>query len=693
MKGVWENKRVFLLVCYALLFLSLVGCNSTKQEEQKKESETIEVAETDFMTLKVKWNPDVIEGSPLYIQGYQEWDHTFDDIKEASYFKFYAADFKEFITVIERIVQNGEAISENSSLEFFIERLNPVTGEISHESISKEDANFYMTSLEESGVLPSSEVDQIQSTQDSIRGILRLENGKILYTKYNSENNRVKLAYYDQNQKECKDIADLGDYKSNQVCCLVALSGTDLYYATTQDVICWNLITGDRESVFRLDDGALSSDGLSGVVGTDGCLYLRYLFDGEDGIYKLGKENVKKDNAVVMKDISTYSGSWQRLVETAAADYYRKYPQYSLSLEKLDMDKEAYNTRVMADVMSGNGPDILVVDRDTLCNLQEMGWTADLRDYLSEETIQELLPGVIDAGTTNGQLVGIAPEIDISCMFTKKSIWDQESWTINDFVELMKKNPDSQVSVIDVQGKSERSRILFNLVSYDIDNSEFIDWTNGKCHFDNDDFVELLECINTKSEVELSDKEVKDSFEDGQAIAMDAFFIPSFGAFVKNLDLLGEDYHLIGFPSNDKSANYLTCKGYVVVNKETKYKEEVVAYLELLLGTSEQEKCSFLSVRKNPLDPDRLYHYDDKSWSYQKKGSNKAEGFTSKSDVSLYMMEFNKLVEKCRLPGNTHYEVANIIEEEAAIFFEGGRSAKETAQIIQNRVQLYLDEN
>ena len=43
--------------------------------------------------------------------------------------------------------------------------------------------------------------------------------------------------------------------------------------------------------------------------------------------------------------------------------------------------------------------------------------------------------------------------------------------------------------------------------------------------------------------------------------------------------------------------------------------------------------------------------------------------------------------------GRENYSVTDIITEEAAAYFAGQKSAKEVAEIIQNRVQNYLDEN
>ena len=53
-----------------------------------------------------------------------------------------------------------------------------------------------------------------------------------------------------------------------------------------------------------------------------------------------------------------------------------------------------------------------------------------------------------------------------------------------------------------------------------------------------------------------------------------------------------------------------------------------------------------------------------------------------------YMLEHSRLSEN-RYGG----EIDKIVSEELQAFFAEAKSAKETAEVIDNRVQLYLDEN
>lgn len=701
-KNLFKKESAILFGCCMILALSLCACDGDKQNESQSESGKVaqnmqaqtDSANFDFMTEQVKWNQELSGEELLYIQNYREWDHSKEQVADLDVYFGYNADQKNFITVIEncKISDKGDIEIE----DYFLERMDPLTGDVSRENVSKESFyKYFEADLENNGLLPAEEVERIKRSGETLNGMLLLEKDNILYVTQNDEGN-IKLFYYDKATEKVKEVANLGALKTNQICELVALDGTKLYYATSMDLIRWDLLSGERKIVFHLSDGGLSKNNLKGVAGLDGTVYLRYKFDGEDGIFELGKEEIKRDSEVRFVDIYHTPESKAPLVEIVTADYYRKNPQFTLTMERTKEDLEAYKTRVMADIMNGESPDMLLVDYETMRNLSEKGWTADLRDFCSEETLQEILPGVLEAGTIDGRLVGIAPAIYLSCMFTKKSMWDQDTWTSADFVQLMKEHPDSCVihMTSDRDGRTERSQIFFNLIGYDIDHCEFIDWENGKCHFDSDSFVELLKCVASRTEKEVVSKEIKDLLDSGECIALDQDFILNFDKYVMYMDLLGEDYNVIGYPSKESSSNYLSCwSGYLVVNKNTTNKEAVSAYIELLLSEKEQTKQNGWGIRKNPLNSNRLIKADwePNTWEY-KKNDGSLLAIKSSNDVTKYLQDFNEMVEKSRLPGNTHSAVADIMDQEVAIFFEGIRSAEETAKVIQNRVQLYLDE-
>ena len=56
----------------------------------------------------------------------------------------------------------------------------------------------------------------------------------------------------------------------------------------------------------------------------------------------------------------------------------------------------------MAELMSGQGPDILYVSAENMELLGQKGLLADLRGYISEESLNKVIPGVLKLGMDNG---------------------------------------------------------------------------------------------------------------------------------------------------------------------------------------------------------------------------------------------------------------------------------------------------
>lgn len=63
-----------------------------------------------------------------------------------------------------------------------------------------------------------------------------------------------------------------------------------------------------------------------------------------------------------------------------------------------------------------------------------------------------------------------------------------------------------------------------------------------------------------------------------------------------------------------------------------------------------------------------------------------------KPDGTSYLEEYCAFLESCKPKPYCPQAITEIVEEEAAMFFAGDRSAQETAELIQRRVQLYFNE-
>ena len=110
------------------------------------------------------------------------------------------------------------------------------------------------------------------------------------------------------------------------------------------------------------------------------------------------------------------------------------------------------------------------------------------------------------------------------------------------------------------------------------------------------------------------------------------------------------------------------------------------------MSEEEQKKCqaTSLSVRKFPLDqivPDENGRY----W-FQVAGMREPEELYIFEDGTTPIHRAEAFLESCVAYPITDDVVYKIIYEEVDAYFSGDKSARDACNVIQSRVQLYLDE-
>ena len=91
-------------------------------------------------------------------------------------------------------------------------------------------------------------------------------------------------------------------------------------------------------------------------------------------------------------------------------------------------------------------------------------------------------------------------------------------------------------------------------------------------------------------------------------------------------------------------------------------------------------------------------YYTDPETGEEKPVSTGGIGFGDGEMIELYAITqeemdlFMKLYESCGGVTSYNENISNIVNEETAAFFDGQKTAEETASLIQNRVSLYIQE-
>lgn len=521
---------------------------------------------------------------------------------------------------------------------------------------------------------------------------IRTEGGDLLFPVTGPERSRIMT--FDLQGKKAVTLAELG---GGQIYRLYGMQGNDLYYGVEpQGIVRWNTVSGERKLVFKLKE-----NGVDKMLDTalffqkDGTPVLRMWGmideDEEDWLLTLSREKIEREDAVRIVSMASETAG---RVQAAAARAARKNPGINFIYENREnRDAEDYRTKIIAEIMAGKGPDILYVSLEDMRLLQKNDVLMDLRTVLPKETLDQVLPGVLELGTVSGTLAGIAPEAAVESLMTKNDIWQGDSWTVDDVLGLMETGNYTNMFV-QVSSAFYPRAVVNIMTKYNLEDSFLVDREKGQCNFEDERFIKILEYARQYGRKD-GDGEV--SLGVGGALATTDGAFHSLDNLLAARSLYGEDIHYVGYPTERGNGNFLVSDGMVVVNRNAD-PEAAKIFLECLLSEKIQNfQADFgkmLSVRKVRLE-DIQYLTPEAAVSYGEDIGAVWQGYPLqvREDGATVLHDYKAFLENCVPAPEWNLLMENIIWEEAEAYMEGDKSAREAAHIINSRIQLYLNEN
>ena len=127
-----------------------------------------------------------------------------------------------------------------------------------------------------------------------------------------------------------------------------------------------------------------------------------------------------------------------------------------------------------------------------------------------------------------------------------------------------------------------------------------------------------------------------------------------------------EGGRIVGYPTEGSCGSYLgEVGGMLVVNANAADREAVICFLETLLGEEMKQKMTGNSLSILGLEPE---------------------------DGTTALHRGADFLESCTAMPRKYYQINSILSEELTAMYSENKPARTTAEIINSRVQLYLDE-
>ncbi len=410
-------------------------------------------------------------------------------------------------------------------------------------------------------------------------------------------------------------------------------------------------------------------------------------------------------------------------LQASAVNFNRSSDKYHITIKQY-MDnsaasQESYQTALQDAITSlnndltskANCPDIIDLNLLNITQLASKGLLEDLGQYLDKSSAlkrSDFVENVLRGYTYGDVLACIPKSFELSTIIGKTSdVGEKQGWTLQELVAYADKHPGAQL----FDNISKQEIMYYLLVSNE---DSFIDWSAGKCSFDSDEFKSLLAFVNRfPSEVSYdSQASTPTKIQKGEVLLQTAGLY-DFDEIQMYSEIFGGEYTCKGLPAADgSSGTLLLSSGLYGITSKAAQKEGAWEFLESYL-TQDNDMYSYgFPSRKEKLDEmakkavtveymtdqngdlvldgngdpietgsGGMISYSD-GWSYTYRKATQAE-------VDLIM----QLIDKAKPVNLGSTQILEIVNEEAAGYFEGQKSVDEVAKVIQNRVQLYVDVN
>ena len=440
---------------------------------------------------------------------------------------------------------------------------------------------------------------------------------------------------------------------------------------------------------------------------------------GETDVAKLTKtkaSEVAQKTPVVIGSMYT-----SQALQAAAVAFNKQSNEYHVTI-KTYIDQNNWTdtswtdgiTAMNNDLTSGsNCPDILDMSNLDIKELAAKGAFEDMTPYLEKSSVlsrDDFFDSVLQSYTFDGKLAGIPKTFSLSTIVGKASdLGDRNGWTVDDVMEYANAHEDTAL----FEGMT-KSGMLSTMLAYDLDS--YIDWETGKCSFDGENFQKILEFVNSfPDEYEWQDDEASTpaKIQAGELL-LNMTGISQLTDIQEEEAMFGEPVTYIGFPTADgSSGTYMQSNELYAIATRGSNKDGAWAFIEYYLGQPVDDMFSWglpttksaldemineamnvkymtdengnqiLDENGNPIPEDGTSSISWGDWEYTYHTTTQEE-----ADTLRHLIDIAK-------PANTsgNDEITNIITEEAEGYFKGQKSAADVANVIQSRVQVYVNEN
>lgn len=526
-----------------------------------------------------------------------------------------------------------------------------------------------------------------------------IPDGSPILTEWAADTNTARIYSLDMAAGSRTLLAELEDSFVTALCPdgrngLYYISGMELWHLDPDEQTSQVLCNIRSQGIDAFDYNLLiDSQGHLALCTADGTRPMAYLLTDEEEVFDQNTLRLVRLDTFYSNYIPSMATKWSMTSGSC------KVKTESASSSD---DRATLRDRTLMEIVSGKGPELLWVSDEDMRILAEKDALMDLSEIIPEDVKEQLLPGVLQSGTIDGKWVGITPEVDFCTVLAPDSVWSGDSWTATEVMDLVESRDDWEWPFTWSNARMMANTMFWGFFAEDLTHSSYMDFENGISYFNGEEFIRTLEFCRKYGQDEPADKtwdELYQMMGDGKCAAHRAYFYDGMPSFASRMYQL-PNCHTVGTPTNGSSGSYLySSEGYLVVNANAANRDAIQSLITYLLDYDNQfTVITHSPVRKDVLrdrvNVEKRNPWDDEMvCTIQISTSNPTYMILPlKPDGTSYLEDFMAFAESCGPEPYRPEAITDILVGELNSFFNGDKTAKDTAEIIHRRVQLYFEE-
>lgn len=452
-------------------------------------------------------------------------------------------------------------------------------------------------------------------------------------------------------------------------------------------------------------------------------------------LHRIDASEVKEKTVLTLACMGLDWSLRSKIVEyNKSNDQYRiqvvDYSEYAT-----DDDYNAGITKLTTEIISGSVPDLFLTSSLPIDKYAAKGVVADLYTFMdggSGLSRDYFVPQVLKAIEKDGKLYELPTKFSVETAYALSSIVDQyDTWNVAAVQDAMTQLQEG--ATVFSTGWT-KSSVLNNCLTRNL--AAFVDWTTGKCTFDSEAFQQLLAFCNSFPDDSSSDDGIAYSSEAATVDTMDdpvwesdatrilsgkqlmattSFY--GFEDYIYNIYPVKDKVTFVGYPSESGEPGnsfYIQCP--MAISSVTKYPDAAWDFVSTMIRQTNEDAESMYAfpISQEAFDKKMTsvmteqYQLDENGeqvdWDEDGEPDKMSIGSyevvengestwqevyaLTQEDVDQILSVINSAT------GIVDYddEILSIVSDEVSAYFAGDKDVQTTANMIQSRVNLYVQE-